>query len=293
MRSNTTKPMVLWLIGAILVVFVTSDPWSLVLVIASASVVAATGDKRSAFKGFLLLGLGAMLMRTVLFALTGHDSSAGLFQLPSLHLPSFFGGLTIGGSVSSVIVSSAIAEGLKLAAVMAVFGAFLATSDAVDLLRAVPPLLFEAALVLNIALVFAPQLARTAAGVREAQRMRGARRRGRRSLAPFLVPVLATALERSIALAESMDSRGFGNRKGRRRTRYPSRRISAAELALAASPLMACLLILATRTFAPVAASGAPFGTPNLLDVFAATLVAAPCLIQLFKHGERRQAVSG
>lgn len=209
-RPAHTRAMTLWLLGSLALVFVSDDPWTSVVAILAASAVAATGDKKSTFKGFFVLGIFALLMRTVLFTLTGHTGPPILFHLPQIQLPGLFGGITLGGPVSVQVVLSAIVEGLRLLAAMSILGAFLATADIVDLLRLVPSFLFEAGLVVNIALVFAPQLARTATDVRDAQKMRGIGTKGHKALRPLFVPVLATALERSVSLAESMDSRGFG-----------------------------------------------------------------------------------
>jgi energy-coupling factor transport system permease protein len=48
------------------------------------------------------------------------------------------------------------------------------------------------------------------AEIREAQRIRGHRFRGLRDLIPLFVPLITTALERSLTLAESIEARGFG-----------------------------------------------------------------------------------
>ncbi|MBI4728499.1 MAG: hypothetical protein HY775_03240 [Acidobacteria bacterium] len=73
-----------------------------------------------------------------------------------------------------------------------------------------PRFLAEAGLVVTIGLAFAPSILRSAAEVRDAQRLRGHRARGIRGAVPLVVPVLAGALERAVTLAESMESRGYG-----------------------------------------------------------------------------------
>jgi energy-coupling factor transport system permease protein len=75
--------------------------------------------------------------------------------------------------------------------------------------------------VVTVALSFAPQTVVAAAGIRDARRLRGRPHRGIRGLRGLAVPVLEGALERSLDLAASMDSRGYGRRgdvpDGRRR----------------------------------------------------------------------------
>ncbi|HOA92648.1 MAG TPA: acetate--CoA ligase family protein, partial [Quisquiliibacterium sp.] len=73
------------------------------------------------------------------------------------------------------------------------------------------PFLHQAGVVSSIALTFVPQLIVSARDIREAQRIRGHRFRGRRDMLPLIVPLLTMALERAIGLAESMESRGFGD----------------------------------------------------------------------------------
>jgi energy-coupling factor transport system permease protein len=59
-------------------------------------------------------------------------------------------------------------------------------------------------------MTFAPQLVTDAARARAARRLRGQPDRGLRSVRATAVPVLEGALERSLALAAAMDSRGYG-----------------------------------------------------------------------------------
>lgn len=210
--NSQTRTMSLWLVGSLAMVFVSKDPWASVVLVGAAATVAVGGERPGTFKGLFKLGLFALVLRIALFSLTGHAGATVLAHVPEVHLPLALGGLVLGGPIYSEVILSAAVEGVRLLAAMSIIGAFLATADTVDLLRMVPSFLFEAGLVLNIALVFAPQLARTASGVRDAQRLRGGTRRARLSFRPLVVPVLATALERSISLAESMDSRGFGHR---------------------------------------------------------------------------------
>jgi energy-coupling factor transport system permease protein len=62
----------------------------------------------------------------------------------------------------------------------------------------------------TIALTFVPQLIIQIEAIRDAQRMRGHRFRAWRDGLLLLVPLLAGGLERSLQLAEAMDSRGYG-----------------------------------------------------------------------------------
>jgi energy-coupling factor transport system permease protein len=65
-------------------------------------------------------------------------------------------------------------------------------------------------LAVTIALAFVPQTILQLVAIREAQRVRGHRFRGWRDALPLLVPLISGGLERSLQLAEAMDSRGYG-----------------------------------------------------------------------------------
>lgn len=230
MEAIHPRALVVWLIASLVVVGALRNPFVALPVILAAAAIAGRRREGSPFRGFLVLGVIALLVRTSLFGLTGHGGRSVVFELPSLSLPTLLGGTTLGGPVTGEALAQGVAEGLRFIAVLACFGAFLSAAYTIDLLRMVPRFLFEAGLVVNIAVAYAPQLARSARDIREAQRMRG----GRRSIAGTVVPALATALERSIALAESMDARGYGRTSGGSRSEARWRSLAAAA-ALAAT----------------------------------------------------------
>jgi energy-coupling factor transport system permease protein len=204
-RSLDVRAWALWLVACFGVLFVFDHPAVDLVVIVAAAVVASGGSGR-VFRSFLVLGLVLLTVRTLLYALTGHTGTTELLTLPSLHLPALLGGATLGGKVTAEVLTASIAEGLRIVAVISCFGAFIAVTENIEVIRLLPRFLFEAGLIVSIAMAFAPQLGRTARDVRDAQIMRGVRRR----LGPIVIPVVASALERSTALAESMDSRGYG-----------------------------------------------------------------------------------
>ena len=80
------------------------------------------------------------------------------------------------------------------------------------LLASLPPALYEVGTAVVIAFSLFPQLAESVQRVRRARRLRGDAGRGIRALRRIVVPVLEDALDRSVALAASMDSRGYGRR---------------------------------------------------------------------------------
>jgi energy-coupling factor transport system permease protein len=196
---ETTNPVLLSLIAAVVVYVVATKrsaaPWSRSLVV------------------FLRLGLIVIAIRVVVQVLFG-DRIAGhvMFSLPQVSLPSWAAGVSIGGPVTAESVLQALCEGLRLAVVLLAFGAANSLASPYRLLRCLPAVLYEAGVAVTVALTYAPELVTTIGQVREARRLRGRPTRGLAGLRGMAVPVLEGALDRSLELASSMDSRGYGRR---------------------------------------------------------------------------------
>ena len=225
-------PVAWWLWGAGLVVACahTTNPLLLVLLIVVAGWVVA--ERRevgavNAYLPFLLLGLVAILLRVGLIAILGSGVTGRtvLFRLPSVPLPAWMAGVRLGGPVSLEALVAAAAEGLRLAATLACLGAANALASPKRLLRYLPATLYDVGTAVVVALTYAPQLAGLAARVRAARRLRGHSGHGVRELGRLVGPVLEGSLDRSLDLAASMESRGYG--------RTPIRSASARRLASA------------------------------------------------------------
>ncbi len=120
--------------------------------------------------------------------------------------------------VTSEELGEALFQGLRLASVGLAFAAYALLLDQDRLLLA-GGRLRRSVLAVALATRLVPTLERDAAGFVEALRGRGVVVDGLRGRARLLSPLLAGSLERSLNVAESMESRGFG-RPGR--TRAPS-----------------------------------------------------------------------
>jgi energy-coupling factor transport system permease protein len=225
-------PVAWWLWGAGLVVACahTTNPLLLVVVVVVAGWVVA--ERRevgavNAYLPFLLLGLVAILLRVGLVALLGSGVTGRtvLFRLPSVPLPDWMAGVRLGGPVSLEALVAAAAEGLRLAATLACLGAANALASPKRLLRYLPATLYDVGTAVVVALTYAPQLAGLAGRVRAARRLRGHSGHGVRELGRLVGPVLEGSLDRSLDLAASMESRGYG--------RTPIRSASARRLASA------------------------------------------------------------
>jgi len=204
-----------WAIGLAMAASRTTNPLLLALVVGVAGYVVAARRELGAaspFGAFLRLGLFVIAMRVLFEALLGGGvpGDTVLLNLPQVPLPTGAGGVRLGGPVTLEGVLAAGYDGARLAAVLACIGAANALASPRRLLRYVPATLYEVGTALVVALTYAPQLVDDARRVRAARRLRGRSGRGPRELARLAVPVLDSALEHSLDLAASMESRGYG-----------------------------------------------------------------------------------
>ena len=193
----------------------TTNPFLLLLVIAVAGWVVLqrreVGAVR-AFLPFLLVGLVAIGIRVVLTAILGSGVGGRVVvvELPQVPLPGWFAGVRLGGPVTLEALVAAAVEGLRLATTLACIGAANALASPRRLLRYVPATLHDIGTALVVALTYAPQLVTDASRLAAARRLRGHSVRGLREVGRLTGPLLEGSLERSVELAASMESRGYG-----------------------------------------------------------------------------------
>jgi energy-coupling factor transport system permease protein len=222
---RTTSPLhavtwLVWAVAAAACVQIAPNPLYVAVVLAiSFLVVSAHRLDTTLARAFpILVGLGVVfaLLRVVLTALTTHSPAIDgppeylWFTLPQATLPRILGGFTVGGTIEGDIVLYAAAQAFAVVGILGAFGVFNAVASHHELVQAAPRAFHEPGLILTVALAFVPSTMAAVTDVREADRARtGGRvvRRGR--LVRLTVPILESGLERAVALAESMDARGF------------------------------------------------------------------------------------
>ncbi len=201
-----TWAWVVWLAAAAVPAFIVRNPLYLVLILGASWIVyntlGRTSPIGSSWGAFAKIGLFLLALTIPFHALSNHLGDLVLFRLPSTWP-------IVGGNITFEAVIAGAVNGLSLLTILMVFAAFNAVVDHYQLLRATPAFLFQAGVVVSIAITFVPQMVVSAREIRQAQRIRGHRFRGVRDLLPLVLPLLANSLERAIQLAETLEARGF------------------------------------------------------------------------------------
>ena len=202
-----TVSWLIWALCAAVLVLTLRNPLYITLVALSTWLVylnvSRSAPMLGGWRGLLLVGFFIWLVTIPFNALMIHQGSIVLFELPR-HWP------LIGGPITLEAVLAGAVSGYALWMLLFIFATFNLAVDAAQLLRLAPRSLYHAGVVTSIALTFIPQMLKSAQEIREAQRIRGHRFRGWRDVMPLVIPLLTTAFERAVLLAESMEARGFG-----------------------------------------------------------------------------------
>lgn len=217
----------LWALGLVATTTQTTNPLLLGLVIAGCglTVAARRSDAGWArgYRAYLVVAAVVVGVRLVFRILLGGEfGNHSLFTLPRLMLPDQLGGMAVGGAVTLEEVLAGLYDGLRLGTILVCVGSANTLADPRRVVGTLPRAVGALATSVVVALSLAPQLVESLGRVRRARRLRGETGGGWRSMRALLVPVLEDSLHRSLALAASMDSRGYGRWRapgGRRATR--------------------------------------------------------------------------
>jgi energy-coupling factor transport system permease protein len=176
-----------WLLAAALPALLTRNPLYLVLALLATWVTHVALGRHStaaqSWDSFVRFGAALWLLTIPFTVLTVHYGAIVIFNLPA-NWP------IIGGPVTLEALLFAVTGGLALLTLLLAFATFNTAVDQARLLRLTPVASWQT--------------------IREAQEVRGHKVRGVRDLLPLIMPLLVTALERAMHLAESMEARGFG-----------------------------------------------------------------------------------
>jgi energy-coupling factor transport system permease protein len=207
----------LWAIALAFAASRTTNPFLLILIVTVAGIVVyrrrPDAPWARSFSFFLALGALIIVIRVVAQAILGASFGTVLVvDLPSVQLPAFMAGLTLGGPVYLESLLGALYDGMRLATIIACVGAANSLASPTRLLKSVPAALYEVGVAVVVAVSFVPRLVEQVVSIRQTRKLRGRTTRGVRAIAGSAVPVLHGALESSVVLAAAMDSRGYGRR---------------------------------------------------------------------------------
>lgn len=230
MTGRAPIPLLVFGVAACTLAFATDHPLILAAVAAGALALhfAAARRRRMYLIAGLVVGVGVALLNPLVQA----NGDLILFELPDIPI------LDLQVTLEEVVAG--VALGLRAFSVTVLIGAVLAHVDPDRLLAAASRLLPRSALAASVAARMLPTLERDAQALSETARLRGVSlSTGRwstraRSAGALAAPLVGSALERSLDVAEAMAVRGYGAGP---RTRMDEPATSAVErlvLALAA-----------------------------------------------------------
>ncbi|MFD4636330.1 energy-coupling factor transporter transmembrane component T [Lentzea sp. NPDC058436] len=204
-----------WALGLSVAATRTTNPWLLLTIIAVAGFVVVSRRSEApwalAFRLYLILGAMIVLIRVGFrFVFGGAEGSTILLRLPEIPLPEWAAGIRLFGDVSAESLLGGLYDGLRLATMVICLGAANALANPKRLLKAMPPALYEVGTAVIVALSVFPQLAESVLRVRRARKLRGGSGKRTQVVHSIMIPILEDALSRSLQLAASMDSRGYG-----------------------------------------------------------------------------------
>ncbi|WP_181770872.1 energy-coupling factor transporter transmembrane component T [Amycolatopsis pittospori] len=205
-----------WALGLAVAATRTTNPWLLLTIVAVAGYVVVARRSEApwalAFRLYLYLGACIVAIR-VFFRIVfgGAEGTTIILRLPEIPLPAWAAGIRLFGDVSAESLLGGLYDGMRLATMVICLGAANALANPKRLLKAMPPALYEVGTAVIVALSVFPQLAESVLRVRRARKLRGGSGKKKvKALHTVLIPVLEDALSRSLQLAASMDSRGYG-----------------------------------------------------------------------------------
>ena len=250
--ADRLTPVTWWSLGLTLAVLAslvqTPQPLVFLVVLAFAGMVSLGQPRlrRSSVRIYGGTALFVLVVRVAFrFVFNVPATSQVAVSLPVIQFQIFANQVTLLGPVSSPNLIAGVTDGLRLAAIILAVGFAASVANPRSLIKSAPAVLYEFATATTIALNVAPQLISSLNRVRRARVLRGGTS-GLASLRGVIIPVLEDTIQRSLDLAASMDSRGFGRRGAMRlRVVYSARAAAGIGVMLFGT---ACYLLLASAS---------------------------------------------
>jgi energy-coupling factor transport system permease protein len=199
------RALAAWSLSGITIALATGNPvYRMLVVLCALNVLVALRRPEVSLRGLLVALAVAAATATAITTLASHTGAHPFLVLP-VGIP------VIGGSLTLEAVLFGAASGLGIAAAVLAAAPLSLVLQPHELVDALPAALARTGAAVGTALNLIPGIARSAGEIRDAQRMRGWRPRRIREWPDLAVPVVLTALEGSITLAEAMEARGYGS----------------------------------------------------------------------------------
>jgi energy-coupling factor transport system permease protein len=218
--ASTASPLSWWLLAVTMAIVagVSQSALTQILICASALIAILTFREEAPWSRsvkFYLFLAGFVVIARVLFRIVFNIQNPD--DTTALDLPGFSVNLGFGppvelfGEVGIQALTGGATDGLRLAAIILSIGMASSLANPRTLLKSTPSALYEIASAISVAINLAPQMISSLQRVQKARSLRG-RSKGLGSMAGTVIPVLEDAIDSSLSLAASMDSRGFGRR---------------------------------------------------------------------------------
>jgi energy-coupling factor transport system permease protein len=257
-----------WSFAALTVALATDNPiYRALVLLAALDVLIALRRRNTHIRGLLIAVTVAGTVALAITLLFSHTGTDVLLRLPNA-IPALGGPITLEalvfGATTALGIAAAIIAGAALSIVV----------EPHELIDALPGALARSGAALGTALNLIPGVARSAVEIRDAQRMRGWRPARLRDWPDIAVPVVLTAIESSMTLAESMEARGYGSAA---RTHFSVSAWHRADTVVAVCALAAAGIFVALRVMGTVG-DWYPFPTASVPPV---NVLAACCCLAL------------
>jgi energy-coupling factor transporter transmembrane protein EcfT len=192
---------IIWTLSASVVALLTRNPWYLLWLSLISILVrwVSSGERPGGW--FLRIYLSLLVTPALLNLVFSRSGDTVLLELPIRW---------VGGPYTLEALIFGSSAGVQIACLLTIMMIFSERVSAQDLLRRTPSALYPVGVTASIGLTFVPHARRAYDALREAQQVRGYQPKGWRDLPKVVTPLVILSLERAIAIAESLVSRGWG-----------------------------------------------------------------------------------
>lgn len=258
-KASQIAPTAWWLLGLSLAICagITSNPITLLIIqVASVLIIGLAREEASwsrSLRFYLVTGAFVVLIRLIFRVTFNYDSPGDVaIFLPAFKIPfGVLGEINLFGRVSHATLVAAFRDGLRLSAIILSIGLANSLANPRKLLKNMPSALYGVTSAFVIALNLAPQLITSAKRIRLSSQLRNESHRPS-NLLVLIGSILEDSIDRSMALAASMDARGFGRRGTQTDRQLLLSRVSAFS-AVSALAIGAYLLLSTELTWVSIA----------------------------------------